>query len=151
MNLLCYFNFTIPYVVSYVDSWPSLQNIIIPDRTLPLLFGKYLVDIRSEAWIYLFLEYINGKLFAVHIGTFIKGMNRLCNALFKGGRILQGTQSPRTNIRDKSVGDTLSWHHMYRSRIHRSLTGEWKPALSGVKGGYMRWVIPPFDPTLSLL
>jgi hypothetical protein len=37
----------------------SKQNIII-------LFGKYLVDIRREAWLNLLWEYINGKLFAVH-------------------------------------------------------------------------------------
>ncbi len=36
----------------------SGQNIII-------LFWKYLVDIRSEPWLNLFWEYINGKLFAV--------------------------------------------------------------------------------------
>ncbi len=36
----------------------SRQNIII-------LFWKYLVDIKSEAWLHLFGEYINGKLFAV--------------------------------------------------------------------------------------
>ncbi len=36
----------------------SGQNIII-------LFWKYVVDIRSEAWLNLFWEYINGKLFAV--------------------------------------------------------------------------------------
>ncbi len=35
----------------------SQQNIIIFD---------YLVDIRSEAWLNLFGEYIHGKLFAVH-------------------------------------------------------------------------------------
>ncbi len=36
----------------------SRQNIII-------VFWKYLVDIRSEAWLNLFWEYLNGKLFAV--------------------------------------------------------------------------------------
>jgi hypothetical protein len=36
----------------------SRQNGII-------LFWKYLVDIISEAWLNLFCEYINGKLFAV--------------------------------------------------------------------------------------
>jgi hypothetical protein len=36
----------------------SRQNIVI-------LFREYLVDIRSEAWLNLFLECINGKLFAV--------------------------------------------------------------------------------------
>jgi hypothetical protein len=35
----------------------SRQNIII-------LFWKYLVDIRSESWLNLFWENINGKLFA---------------------------------------------------------------------------------------
>jgi len=36
----------------------SRQNIII-------LFWKYLVDFRSEAWLHLFWEYINGKFFTV--------------------------------------------------------------------------------------
>jgi hypothetical protein len=36
----------------------SRQNVII-------LFWKYLVDIRSDAWLNLSWEYINGKLFAV--------------------------------------------------------------------------------------
>ncbi len=31
-----------------------------------VLFWKYFVDIRSEAWLNLFWEYINGKSFAVH-------------------------------------------------------------------------------------
>ncbi len=31
-----------------------------------ILFWKYLVDMRSETWLNLFWEYINGKLFAVH-------------------------------------------------------------------------------------
>jgi hypothetical protein len=30
-----------------------------------ILCWKYLVDIRTEAWLNLFHEYINGKLFAV--------------------------------------------------------------------------------------
>jgi hypothetical protein len=38
----------------------SMENIII-------LFWKYLVDIRSEAWLNLFWENINGKFFAVCI------------------------------------------------------------------------------------
>jgi hypothetical protein len=29
------------------------------------LYGKYLIDIRSEAWPNFFVEYINGTLFAV--------------------------------------------------------------------------------------
>jgi hypothetical protein len=37
---------------------PEYQNIAI-------LFWKYLVCIRSEAWLNLVWEYINGKLFAV--------------------------------------------------------------------------------------
>jgi hypothetical protein len=37
----------------------SRQNIII-------LLWKYLVDIRSEAWLNLFWEYIKGILFAVY-------------------------------------------------------------------------------------
>jgi hypothetical protein len=36
------------------------QNIIV-------LFWKYLVDIRSEAWLNLFWEYINGNLFVEYI------------------------------------------------------------------------------------
>jgi hypothetical protein len=36
----------------------SKQNFMIR-------FWKYLVDIRSEAWLNLFWEYINGKLLAV--------------------------------------------------------------------------------------
>jgi hypothetical protein len=32
---------------------------------LIILIWKYLLDIRSEAWLNLFWEYINGKLFAV--------------------------------------------------------------------------------------
>jgi hypothetical protein len=43
----------------------SLQNIIIPNNNIMILFWKYLVDIRSEAWLNLFGEYINRKLFAV--------------------------------------------------------------------------------------
>ncbi len=31
-----------------------------------ILFWKYLVDIRREAWLNLFWEHINGKLFALH-------------------------------------------------------------------------------------
>jgi hypothetical protein len=63
MNLLYYCNFIISfgntYVVPYGDSYTSLQNFII-------LFWKYIVDIRREAWLHLFWEYINGKLFAVY-------------------------------------------------------------------------------------
>ncbi len=40
----------------------SRQNVII-------LFWKYLVDIKSEAWLNLFGKYINGKLFAM--GTIV--------------------------------------------------------------------------------
>jgi hypothetical protein len=32
-----------------------------------ILFWKYIVDIRSDAWLNVFGEYINGKLFAVHV------------------------------------------------------------------------------------
>jgi hypothetical protein len=48
------------------DKWLHLKNIIIPDRTLfcIILFRKYLVDIRSEAWLNLFWESINGNCFA---------------------------------------------------------------------------------------
>jgi hypothetical protein len=46
------------YVVPYDENNNSRQNITI-------LFWKYLVDIRSEAWLNLFGEYINRKLFAV--------------------------------------------------------------------------------------
>jgi hypothetical protein len=42
----------------------SRNNIII-------LFWKYLVDIRNEAWLNLFWAYINGKLFAVHYGCIV--------------------------------------------------------------------------------
>jgi hypothetical protein len=53
--------------------YASLQNIIIPGRILHIiLFWKYLADIkklRSEAWLNLFWEYVNGKLFAVRILT----------------------------------------------------------------------------------
>ncbi len=56
-------------VVPYADSWmassSSLQNIIILDRTWYFFFAKNLVDVRNEAWLNLFWEYINGKLFAV--------------------------------------------------------------------------------------
>ncbi len=31
-----------------------------------ILFWKYLVDIKSEAWLNRFWDYINGKLVAVH-------------------------------------------------------------------------------------
>ncbi len=41
----------------------SRQNILIQ-------FLKYLVDIRSEAWLILFCEFINGKLFTVHTGQY---------------------------------------------------------------------------------
>jgi hypothetical protein len=37
----------------------SRHNIII-------LFRKYTVDIRSEAWLNIFWEYINGNLFTVY-------------------------------------------------------------------------------------
>jgi hypothetical protein len=45
----------------------SLQNIIIPERThYSSVLEICIVDIRSEAWLNLFWEYINGKLFAVY-------------------------------------------------------------------------------------
>jgi|688.fasta_scaffold2561108_1 hypothetical protein len=34
-----------------------------------MLFYKYLVDISSEAWLNLFLEYVNVKLLAVYLLT----------------------------------------------------------------------------------
>jgi hypothetical protein len=43
------------YRIQYYD---SRQNIII-------MFWKYLIDIRSEAWLILFWEYINANLFAL--------------------------------------------------------------------------------------
>jgi hypothetical protein len=43
------------------EYYNSEQNIII-------LFRKYLVDFRSETWLNLFWEYINGKSFAVRRG-----------------------------------------------------------------------------------
>jgi hypothetical protein len=74
MNLLYCRNFIIPFgnmffptltaewlhLVRYFSAeyHNSRQNVII-------LFWKYLVDIRSEAWLNLSCEYINGKLFAV--------------------------------------------------------------------------------------
>jgi hypothetical protein len=49
-------------VVLSTEDHNNKQNIII-------LFWKYLVDIRSEVWLNLFWEYINGKLFAVQQKT----------------------------------------------------------------------------------
>jgi hypothetical protein len=43
-----------------MENHNSRQDILI-------LFWKYLVDIRSEAWLNLFWEYINGKLVAVQL------------------------------------------------------------------------------------
>ncbi len=49
----------------------SRHNIII-------LFWNYAVDIRKEAWLNLFWEYINGKLFAVQpICPFVLSKNTL--------------------------------------------------------------------------
>jgi hypothetical protein len=42
----------------------SLQNIIIPDRTLYSVLEIFSL-FRSEAWLNLFWKYINCKLFAV--------------------------------------------------------------------------------------
>jgi hypothetical protein len=42
-----------------------LHRIIIPHYNS---VWKYLVNIRSETWLKLFWEYINGKLFAVYWG-----------------------------------------------------------------------------------
>ncbi len=42
------------------------RNIIISEKKFIILFWKSLVEIRSEAWLNLFWEYINGKLFAVY-------------------------------------------------------------------------------------
>ncbi len=75
MNLLSCSSFLIPFgnltaewlhLVLYFSTeyHNSRQNIMI-------LFWKYLVDIRSEAWLNLFCELINGKLFAVHTGQYI--------------------------------------------------------------------------------
>ena len=36
-----------------------------PRQNITIMFWKYLVDIESEAWLNLFWQYINGKLFAV--------------------------------------------------------------------------------------
>jgi len=73
MNRLYYFNFInifgnilfsmlkLEWLQSPVLLWEyhnSRQNILI-------LFWKYLVNNRSEAWLNLFWENINGKLFAV--------------------------------------------------------------------------------------
>jgi hypothetical protein len=38
---------------------------MIPERTLQLFFWKYLIDIRSEAWLNILWEHKNEKLFAV--------------------------------------------------------------------------------------
>jgi hypothetical protein len=54
------------------DYYNSRQNIMI-------LFRKYLADIRSEAWLNLFWEYINGKLFAVIL--FILSVQSLSRAI----------------------------------------------------------------------
>jgi hypothetical protein len=48
------------YVVLYFS--PEYHN---PKQNIIILFWKYLVDIESEAWLNLFWQYINGKLFAV--------------------------------------------------------------------------------------
>ncbi len=59
------------YLVLYffTEYCTSLQNIKIPDRTFIILFWKYLVNIRSEAWLNFFGKYINGKLFEVRISS----------------------------------------------------------------------------------
>jgi hypothetical protein len=44
---------------SQTDYHNSRQNMVI-------LFCKYFADIRSEAWLNLFWEYVNGNLFAVY-------------------------------------------------------------------------------------
>jgi hypothetical protein len=38
---------------------------ISPRQNIIILLWKYLVDIGSEAWLNLFWQYINGKLFVV--------------------------------------------------------------------------------------
>jgi hypothetical protein len=42
-----------------------LQNIKMPDRKSQFYSGKILLILEGEAWLNLFWEYINGKLFAV--------------------------------------------------------------------------------------
>jgi hypothetical protein len=42
------------------------RKIIIPEQKFIILLCKCLVEISSEAWLNLFWEYINGKLFAVY-------------------------------------------------------------------------------------
>jgi len=51
------------------DEWLhlTLYRISYSRENIMYLFWKYLVDLRSEAWLNLFWEYINGKLFAVYI------------------------------------------------------------------------------------
>jgi hypothetical protein len=41
----------------------------ISRKKIIIMIWKYLFDIRSEAWLNLFWEYMNGKLFAVPSGT----------------------------------------------------------------------------------
>jgi hypothetical protein len=43
----------------------SVQKKFKTENIIIIVFCKYLVDFKSEAWVNLFWEYINGKLFAV--------------------------------------------------------------------------------------
>jgi hypothetical protein len=64
------------YYVPVDDGWDEVlvRNVlhyvpvlhyVLDRQNIIILFWKYLVDIRSEAWLNLIWEYINGKLFAV--------------------------------------------------------------------------------------
>ncbi len=63
MNLLYHCNFIILFGNG---CWiGSLSTVLLYRQNIIILFWKYVVDIRCEAWLNLFWEYTNGKLFAV--------------------------------------------------------------------------------------
>ncbi len=65
MNIMYYSNFIIPFRNM---SFPMMKDVLfckIFRKNIIILCWKYLIDIRSEAWLNPRWEYINRKLFAV--------------------------------------------------------------------------------------
>jgi hypothetical protein len=58
------------------DEWLHLVLYHNSRQNSKILFGKYLVDISSEAWLNLLWEYIDGKLFEVSELHWATGFNK---------------------------------------------------------------------------
>jgi hypothetical protein len=78
MNLLYYCNFIIQIgnmlFLMLTAEWLNLVPFFSTDyhnstHNRIILVWKYLFNISSEAWLNIFWEYINGKLYAVLINT----------------------------------------------------------------------------------